>query len=106
APWYFNFYAPWYDAAHDGRIETLWLTYEELTADWGDGIERVLGVSGQRVSRDEVVAAVHRMQGDPEKSRLNKGVAGRGTALLSPDQKERLGRMAPFHRWIDLAPIR
>jgi hypothetical protein len=105
APWYFNFYASWYDAAHDGQIETLWLTYEELTADWVDGIERVLAFYGQQSSHDEVVAAVRRMQGDPEKSRLNKGVAGRGMELLSAAQRDRLATMAAFYPWVDFGPI-
>jgi hypothetical protein len=105
APWYFNFYASWYDAAHDGQIDTLWLTYEELTADWVDGIERVLAFYGQQSSHDEVVAAVRRMQGDPEKSRLNKGVAGRGMELLSAAQRDRLATMAAFYPWVDFGPI-
>jgi hypothetical protein len=105
APWYFNFYASWYDAAHDGRIETMWLTYEELTADWADGIERVLAFYRQPVPRDAIVAAVRRMQGDPQKSRLNKGVAGRGMDLLSAAQRERLATMAAFYPWVDFGPI-
>ena len=34
APWYFTFYVSWCDATRDGRIQPLWVKYEELADDW------------------------------------------------------------------------
>jgi hypothetical protein len=105
APWYFNFYASWFDARRDDRIETLWLTYEELVADWVAGIEKVLAFYGLGRPRDEIAAAVEAMTDDPGRVRLNMGVAGRGSTLLTEAQRARLAEMATFYPWVDFGPI-
>ena len=41
-PWYFQFVASWSLVEKQGRLQVLWLSYEELTGDKPAAIQRVL----------------------------------------------------------------
>lgn len=103
-PWYFDFYASWFDAARDGNIDTLWLTYEELVKDWAAGIRSVLDFYRQEHSEAEVQSALETMKQRRQQTRMNKGVVGRGQALTQA-QKDRIIGMTRFYPWVDFSPV-
>jgi hypothetical protein len=104
-PWYFNFYASWFDAANDGRVETLWLTYEELVKDWAAGIRAALDFYGLEHTDAEVGSTVEAMQQRRQLTRMNKGIVGRGQTGLTQAQKDRITGMKRFYPWVDFSPI-
>jgi hypothetical protein len=105
-PWYFDFYVSWYDACASGRVEALWVTYEELCGDWAGGIGRILEHYSIAKSQQEVVSAIERTRAREAKTiRLNEGVSGRGERRLSEAQRDRLRAMAELYPWVDFGPV-
>ncbi len=90
APWYFQFFASWLEVEAERRLPVLWLSYEEMIADKPLAIERVLKFYGARANRDAIKQAITTVETDGRKNRFNKGVAGRGEASLSAEQKARI----------------
>lgn len=102
-PWYLNFYASWFDATHDKRIEALWLTYENLVEDWAAGISTVLTFYDISRSEADVRSTVETMQRRPTEMRVNKGVVGRGQSGLSDAQRKRIMAMKQYYPWVDFS---
>jgi tetratricopeptide (TPR) repeat protein len=93
-PWYFQFVASWQRVEREQRIEMLWLTYEEMIADKVAAIEKLLGFYGMSVARPDIQKHIAETESDKDKNRFNKGVAGRGRSRLTPQQIERIQRLA------------
>jgi hypothetical protein len=110
-PWYVNFYASWQDEYHGGSVEALWVTYEELQADWATGIGKILDfyeIAKPRVELEGVIARLERdgrAPGTPyETIRYNKGVVGRGNELTEA-QRARVRELTQFYPWVDFTPV-
>lgn len=95
-PWYFQFVASWQRVEREKRLQVHWLTYEELIADKAGTIERLLAFYGMAAPRSAIEAAIQATEADGENNRFNKGVAGRGKAKLTPQQKEQVARFARY----------
>ena len=89
-PWYLQFYVSWEGVQRDGRLSCLFLTYRDMVVDKPGTLLRVAEFLGIRKTRDECAEAVRIVDGDIYRSRLNKGVVGRGYRILSDEQKARL----------------
>ncbi len=100
APWYFNFYAGWWDAVQTGRVDATWLTYESLIADPDRAVDRIISSSGV-ILKKSVADAVESVTG--KRIRLNKGISGRGYVELSEEQRQRISRLARFYPWVDFS---
>ena len=105
-PWYFQFYVSWSDASISGQTDALWISYEELSADWTIGISKILDHYGLSRSQAHINDAIEktRTKGSLQ-LRFNKGVSGRGKQLLSDDHKQLIRKMADFYPWIDFTPL-
>ena len=104
-PWYASFYASWERAARRGKLECLFVTYEEMIADkpatlYGIGDFLRLGKTAK-----DCAAAVQATEGDAVRTRFNKGGAGRGAAALDEAQKARLRRLFAAYGNIDLGRV-
>ncbi len=105
-PWYFNFYVAWYEASSSKSIETLWMKYEEVIADWGAALEAVSQFYGMDKSKQEITVSLEQTREmQKQKTRLNVGVSGRGLNSLTEQQKERIVSMARFYPWVDFSMI-
>lgn len=105
-PWYFAFYVSWHDACAAGRIDALWLSYEDLSQDWPAGITRILDHYGIHKTDSEVKQALAQCLGEGAAAiRLNKGVVGRGSRRLTERHRRLIERMASFYPWVDFAPV-
>jgi len=104
-PWYFDFYVSWFDATRDKRVESLWLSYDDLRSDWAAGISQILDHYGIERSESEIAETIDFLQGQPSSIRFNRGVSGRGTAALTPEQKQRLLDMAAMYPWVDFSSV-
>lgn len=93
-PWYFQFVASWQRAEKEGRIEMMWLTYEEMIADKVSTVEKILDFNGLDAPRQIIEQKIAEIESDGEKNRFNKGVAGRGKVVLSDSQKTRIANLA------------
>jgi tetratricopeptide (TPR) repeat protein len=104
-PWYVNFYVSWRQAMADGRLDCLFIRYEDMIADKPGTLARISDFLGLAKTADECRSAVAKAEDNREKIRFNRGVAGRGAATLTADQFVRLRRLASYHPSIDFAPI-
>lgn len=99
-PWYASFYASWELAARHEKLDCLFVTYEEMIADKPAAIGAIADFLHLGKTAENCAAAVQAVDSDGEKTRYNKGVAGRGAAALDNNQKARLRKL--FGIWGDL----
>ena len=95
-PWYINFYASWATAHGAGEIDALWLSYEDVMADQAGTLSRILNfydLKRDQADIDQAIATAAASSG----VRLNVGVTGRGQALLSEQQKDRMRALIRHH---------
>jgi hypothetical protein len=104
-PWYFQFVASWDLAEKQQRLEILWLTYEELTADKPSTVLKVLAFYGLGASRRGVEERIREIESEEQKNRFNKGVTGRGKSGLSDRQKEEIRRVTRYYPSTDFGRI-
>ncbi|CAN5510249.1 hypothetical protein BH10ACI1_BH10ACI1_03760 [soil metagenome] len=93
-PWYFQFVASWQRAKKQGRLEVMWLTYEEMIADKPAAVQKILDFNGMDAPTEIIREKIAEIEADGEKNRFNKGVAGRGKVLLTEAQKTRIRNLA------------
>ncbi|MBD3291231.1 hypothetical protein GF337_20690 [candidate division KSB1 bacterium] len=104
--WYFNFYVSWYEAAESGRVETLWITYEQAILDWNDVLKKITTFYKIKKTDADIQDALNRtMNRGSGNIRLNKGVAGRGKKTLTQKQQEKIKNFARFYPWVDFSKI-
>lgn len=104
-PWYLGFYASWALAEREGRLQPLWLTYEDMIADKPAALKRVGEHCGLGLSDNSIAAALDQVDGGRARTRLNKGVAGRGRETLSDGQLARLKALTAYYPDIDFSPV-
>lgn len=104
-PWYFQFVASWRRAEKDGSLELFWLSYEDLIRDKVTTIQKLLEFYGLGAARRAIEQMIKSTEGEKQKTRFNKGVAGRGQAGLSDRQKERIRSLARYYPRTDFGRI-
>jgi len=104
-PWYFQFVASWSLVEKQKSLEVFWLSYEDLIADKSSVIQNVLRFYGLGASLRSVEQKIRETESENRKIRFNKGVAGRGEAGLSEQQKERIRRLAKYYPATDFSRI-
>lgn len=105
-PWYITYYVSWYQAEKQKEICFLWMTYEELVADWSAGIRRILDFFGMQKPDVAIARAIQATTAKPkERTRLNVGVPGRASALLSDSQRERIVRLTQYYPDVDFTRL-
>ncbi len=104
-PWYMQFVASWDLVERQERLEVKWLSYEELIADKPAAIKSVLNFYGLGAADKAIHEKVGETEREARKIRFNKGVAGRGSAGLSSQQKERICRLSRYYPSTDFGRI-
>lgn len=104
-PWYFQFVASWDMAERQKRIDIQWLTYEEMIEDKTASVLKVLEFYGLGAARRGVEQRINEIESHGRKNRFNKGVAGRGKAVLNDKQKERIRSLARYYPATDFSRI-
>ena len=105
-PWYFHFYVSWFDACARGATEALWITFEEMVADWPHALKRILTFHGIERSDVEIERALEQTRGlGADALRLNQGKVGRGKVTLRGDQHERLLKLSRYYPWVDFSRV-
>jgi tetratricopeptide (TPR) repeat protein len=105
APWYLQFTASWELAEKEDRLELLWLSYEDLTQNKVESIERLLEFYGLGAARAKIERLLSDTEAESRKNRFNKGVAGRGKTGLTDTQKERIIALTAYYPATDFSKI-
>ncbi len=105
AAWYIGFFAGWQRAVRDGRIEGMWLTYEELMRDKVGKTEEILRFYGLDRPRQVIADAIEKVGENKAAIRFNKGVSGRGQSQFTDDHRAQITRIAGYHPDIDFSLI-
>jgi hypothetical protein len=105
APWYASYFATWRSFAMEDPQTVLVLRYGEFCRDPLNTLEAMLKHAGFAVSRDECEYGLASVWSERDAFRFNKGVAGRGWAYFSSDQRNRLRRLLSYYPqltpWMD-----
>lgn len=104
-PWYIQFYVSWKLAEQKGELSPLWVRYEDMIPNKEDTLKSVADFCGLGASDADLAAAIVATDGDKEKTRFNKGVAGRGAEAFSDEQHEMLRSLTRPFPSIDFSPI-
>ena len=93
-PWFFQFVASWQHAEGEKRLTVNWLTYEEMIENKPLTVKKVLEFYGIQADDSSIAKKITEIEKDAERNRFNKGVVGRGKAVLSESQIERVAGLA------------
>ena len=95
-PWFVNFYVSWYRLCHQGAVEALWVTYEELFGDKEKTVRRVLGFLGLRYT-----AAIDPGILSRKYRTFRDGRVGQGALTLTAEQQRRLRERFSYYADVD-----
>ncbi|HRI02150.1 MAG TPA: sulfotransferase domain-containing protein [Pyrinomonadaceae bacterium] len=104
-PWYLQFVASWSLVEKEGRLETLWLDYDELIQNKEDSVGSILKFYGLGSARSAIQKSIETTEADARRNRFNKGVAGRGVKKLTNSQKERIISLTKYYPHTDFGLI-
>jgi len=94
AQWYIQFYASWLRADRNKVLPVHWTTYDAFRTDPIRTITGILDFYGLSDKAAAVPEAIAQAQVNRSSLRFNKGVSGRGMALLKPHHIQHLHRLA------------
>lgn len=104
-PWYFNFYAGWFDYLagnpHSGDMIRQ-QSYEDLLEDPAGSLEALCRWAAIPVDPADIRSAVE--LSETKFTRKNKGIVGRGNSLADV-HRDRIRRMAEYYPSIDFTSI-
>ena len=102
APWLLQFYISWHRAHKEQKINVLWITYESFIENKTSTINSIEALL--EIPVEQQIGAVPVTNAD-EALRLNKGISGRGMALIADKHKERIQEMMAFYPEVDFGLI-
>jgi len=105
-PWYLDYVASWSTLIEAGEVDALWLGFDELTGDTANTLQRVveflrLEVGDARAREAAGLLARQRAR----LPKFNQGVTGRGAALLSDAQRERIRSLTAYYPALDFSVL-
>jgi len=95
--WYFQFVASWSLVEEQGRLDLLWLKYEDLITDKPKRVSDVLAFYGLAAPLRGIEKRIKEIESEKRRTRFNKGVAGRGRSRLSQCQRDRIKGYAKYY---------
>jgi len=94
-PWFANYYVSWYRLCEQGAVEALWVTYEKMMGDKEVTLREILdflGLPEIDIDRDLL---------DRRYSTFREGRRGRGSWILSAEQRARIRAHFSYYPGID-----
>lgn len=102
-PWYFNFYASWFQVEGLAPDNRLFVNYEELLRDPKAILHKILEYLGESRSSTAIEAALEQVKG--VNTRKNQAVVGRGNCQLTAKQKARIMELRQYYSHIDFSSV-
>jgi hypothetical protein len=96
-PWYFEFVASWSLVEKQGRLDLMWLSYEDLIKNKPLAVKNILGFYGLSASIRGIEQRIGEVESEKQRTRFNKGISGRGKSKLSDNQKSRIKSYARYY---------
>lgn len=93
-PWYFQFVASWQQAEKDHRLEMKWVTFEQMVSDKSGAVADILSFYGISAPNEFIEQKIAENEEKKDTNRFNKGIVGRGKAVLSETQRDRIKELA------------
>jgi hypothetical protein len=104
-PWYFHFYVSWYDRIlNSGSKKIRWVVYEDFINDPTNYLKEILRFCECSINSEQIRKSYEKIKSDERKSRINKGVHGRGS-VLTEKQKNIICEYTAFYPWVDFSLI-
>ncbi len=112
APWYLKFYVSWIVAQRENLLDMMWMSYEKLTTDTTSALGDVFAFYDVDVPEARIAEGIERANaarnegtGGYNRIAFNKGVTGRGRAMMTDSQIERIVTMARRYKSFDFTMI-
>jgi len=102
-PWYFNFYAGWFQVKGFAREELLFVDYDDLRMDTKQSLVKILDFLEEVRTEAEIERAMGHAGGC--ETLKNKAVSGRGRELLNDRHKERIRQLRQYYPHIDFSMV-
>lgn len=93
-PWYFQFVASWQRAEKDRRLEMKWVTFEQIVSNKSGAIADILSFYGISAPNEFIEQKIAENEEKRDTNRFNKGIVGRGKAVLSETQRDHIKELA------------
>jgi len=94
-PWFVNFYVSWQRLCEQGAVDALWMTYEKMLADKRGALREILDFLGlPQVTIDPELL-------DRRYGTFREGKRGRGSWILSAEQRARIRGHFSFYSGVD-----
>ena len=97
-PWYVNFYVSWHRLCEQGAVDALWINYEDMMQAKQKVVIDILNFTGF----DPAPVFDHTVL-NTRYTKFNDSRSGRGTELLSEEQKSRLRKLFGYYPNISFA---
>ena len=105
APWYVQFFVSWAMAERKGDVAPLWVRYEDMIPNKPETLFRVAEFCGLGADEAKIARTIAAVDGDKASTRFNKGVAGRGQAAFTDEQKDTVRALTRAFPSVDFSPI-
>lgn len=102
-PWYFNFYASWFQVEGLSPGNLLFVNYDELLGDPRTILAGILDYLGEVRQLAEIERAL--AKAETINTGKNKAVSGRGNCLLTDRHKARIRELRQFYAHIDFSRV-
>jgi hypothetical protein len=95
-PWFVNFYVSWYRLCEQGKVDALWLTYEQMFANTESTLRQVLQFLGFGTVGPIDPALLRRRY-----ATFRDGRVGQGAETLSAAQRARIQALFSYYPTVD-----
>ncbi|MEP6846587.1 MAG: hypothetical protein ABI861_11310 [Panacibacter sp.] len=103
APWFIRFYVSWFKAKQQGLINTVWLSYESFVDHKINLLNRI--EKQLKIEPSSFITAADIDNVNREEWRFNKGITGRGVALIADEHKTVIQQMMSYYPEVDFGMI-
>ena len=102
-PWYIKFYVSWqtFPRLHD--YQPIWIDYDQVINRPVEILKGIFKFGGLEFTAKQVCEIDQKI--DQERPNFNVGKAGRGSDLLSNEQKARIKELCSYYPEIDFSQI-
>ena len=106
-PWYIKTYAAWYDLQKDNLINSLWITYEELTNEPDIIVRKIIEFLNlnYKSSNMSSILSKHYSSSEYDHKGNEKTPLGYGIDILSNQQKDKINKLVTFYPTVNFNKI-
>jgi hypothetical protein len=96
SPWFFEYVLSWKEVERNGMLNIKFVSYENMIVDEAKTLVDVAEHIGVSLELETARRVVKKEKSEKERSQINVGISGRGSAELTAAQKKRLRNIGEY----------